>query len=136
MWRLQRPHHGDGLALTIIMKSPWLAFALLASAGCEKLAATEQESNAQCVRDEECALVPAAMTCCPDESCPPAPPFRAAPRWVVDGMYIENEHRCLATEIPCVQTACPPVPAGCSAKAVCAARRCIAVATGCGIPTT
>jgi hypothetical protein len=117
------------------MTRGWFVFALL-GAGCEKLASSEHQLNAQCVRDEDCALVPSAFTCCPDEACPPAPPFRAAPTWVVDGMYLENEHRCLAPELECVEPRCTPVPRGCSAKATCAAGRCTAIATGCGFPTS
>lgn len=114
-----------------------LLLALLAVAACEKLAASPEsspESNAQCSRDEDCMLVPSALTCCVE--CPPAPPFEAAPAWVVDGMYIENENRCLATEIGCGEIECVQAPAGCSARAVCAEDRCTAVVTGCGIPTS
>lgn len=114
-----------------------LASVLLAVAACEKLAASPEltpDENAQCWRDEDCMLVPGALTCCAE--CPPAPPFEAEPVWVVDGMYIENENRCLATEITCGEIDCPRIPAGCSARAACTAGRCTAVTTGCAIPTS
>lgn len=117
------------------MHTRWLALAVLFAVGCDKLAAGQQP-NAQCVRDDHCAIVPAALTCCPDESCPPAPPFEAAPTWVVDGMYIENEDRCLRTELTCAPAQCPPVPAGCHARAACVDGRCEAVSIGCGLPTS
>jgi hypothetical protein len=79
-------------------------------------------------------LVPSALTCCTE--CPPAPPFEAAPTWVIDAMYIENENRCLATEIDCGDIECPQVSAGCTGRAVCAEGRCTALSTGCEIPTT
>lgn len=111
--------------------------AMLVLAACDSwpsLATSEAESSAQCVRDEDCTLVPSALTCCAE--CPPAPPFRAAPLWTVDRMYIENEHRCLATEIGCPEITCARVQAGCTARATCARGRCTAVTTGCGIPTS
>lgn len=109
-------------------------FALLGT--CDKLAAGEQQATTECARDEDCAVVPGAFTCCPDESCPPAPPFRAAPAWIVDGLYIENENRCLATEEACNEARCPAVPAGCRAEAICDAGRCAAVPIGCELPTS
>ncbi len=117
----------------------WSSFIVagLALAACDRwptVATSEAESSAQCVRDEDCTLVPTTLTCCAE--CPPAPPFRAAPLWVVDRMYIENENRCLATEIGCPEITCAKVPAGCTARATCAQGRCTAVATGCGVPTS
>jgi hypothetical protein len=125
------------LQLFVGMRRRSFASALMALAACEKLAASpgaEQESTAQCSRDEECMLVPSALSCCAE--CPPAPPFEAAPTWVIDGMYIENENRCLATEISCGEIDCPVIPAGCSAQPVCLEGRCVAVTTGCAIPTS
>lgn len=114
-----------------------IALALLVMAACDRwpeMTTSEASSNAQCVRDEDCTLVPSALTCCTE--CPPAPPFVAAPTWVVDGMYIETEHRCLATEIDCPEITCAKVPAGCTARAACAQGRCVAIATGCEKPTS
>lgn len=110
-----------------------VAVLLLALAACDKLA-TRANPETQCTRDEDCTLVPSELTCCID--CAPAPPFQAAPVWVVDGMYIENEDRCLETDRECPKITCANIPLGCSARAVCAAGRCAAVATGCGIPTS
>lgn len=113
------------------MRTAWL---LLALASCDKVTASLPAVDAQCVRDADCTLVPSDLTCC--KECPPAPPYEAAPVWVVDGMYIENEDRCLATDHVCPEIQCASIPPGCSARAVCAEGRCVAVASGCGIPTS
>ena len=113
------------------MRSAWL---LLALAACDKVAGSLPAVDAQCVRDTDCTLVPSELTCC--QECPPAPPYEAAPVWVVDGMYIENEDRCLATDHVCPAIQCASVPPGCSARAVCAEGRCVAVASGCAVPTS
>lgn len=112
-----------------------IALTLLAMTGCDKWPtdAASQEP-AQCVVDDDCALLPSELTCC--DECPPTPPFRAAPVEHVDAIYIENEHRCIQTEISCPETKCEPLPAGCTARAVCAQGRCIARATGCAGPTS
>lgn len=107
---------------------------LLSLAACDKIAGPLPSPEAQCVRDSDCMLVPSELTCCHD--CAPAPPYEAAPVWVVDGMYIENEDRCLATDRGCPDIQCATVPPGCSARAVCAVGRCEAVASGCGVPTS
>ncbi len=109
----------------------------MALAACEKLSASPEqasESAPQCVRDADCTLVPSSLTCCAD--CAPAPPFEAAPVWVVDGMYIENDDRCLAPEISCGEVECPLVPPGCTAHAVCSDGRCTPVTAGCEIPSS
>ena len=110
--------------------------ALLGLAACEK-PATEPKpvpAELQCARDEDCVLLPNALTCCIE--CPPAPPFEAAASWVLDGMLIENETVCAEPRHLCPQIACEPLPAGCAARAACVAGRCVALAEGCELPTT
>ncbi|HEY5922234.1 MAG TPA: hypothetical protein VIV11_11210 [Kofleriaceae bacterium] len=111
------------LARTAI--AAWLLFA------CEKQPAQPPppDPTAECVRDEDCTLMPSELTCCAE--CPPAPPFEAAPAWVVDGLYIEVEHRCLDTAQPCPEIRCAPLPSTCSARAACVRGTCTVVATGC-----
>jgi hypothetical protein len=91
------------------------------------------EERAQCMRDDDCVLLPNALTCCIE--CPPAPPFEPAPSWVLDGMLIENETVC-PQRWKCPPIECDPVPPGCIAKAACRGGRCIAVTTGCDRPTS
>jgi hypothetical protein len=91
------------------------------------------ERATQCMRDDDCALLPSALTCCLE--CPPAPPFEAAPAWILDGILIENETTC-ATRRWCPEVECGALPAGCEAHAACEEGRCVAVATRCGIPTS
>jgi hypothetical protein len=103
--------------------------------GCDKLPAQPQpDPAAECVRDEDCTLVPSELTCCTE--CPPAPPFEAAPVWVVDGMYLEQEDRCLDTARPCPKVRCARIPETCSARAACTRGRCTVVASGCDRPTS
>ncbi|HEU0031459.1 MAG TPA: hypothetical protein VFQ53_12560 [Kofleriaceae bacterium] len=90
------------------------------------------ELGDECITDDDCALVPAALTCC--NECPPAPPFDPAPRWVVDGMLIQLETDCARSDRLCVPAICERVPEGCVARAVCARGRCIASSTGCELP--
>lgn len=87
-------------------------------------------ADAECHADADCVLLPAELTCC--HECPPAPPFHAAPRWVLDGMLVESETTCSYDTRPCAEDACDPVPAGCVARAVCEAGRCVVAASGCG----
>jgi hypothetical protein len=86
---------------------------------------------AECARDDDCVLLPDALTCC--EECPPAPPFEPAPAWVLDGMLIENDTVC-PTRWRCPEIECAPVPPGCVARAACRDGRCTAVTTGCDRP--
>ena len=101
------------------------------AAGVAGAAASE---GAECASDNDCALLPAALTCCVE--CPPAPPFEPAPGWVLAGMLIQNEAECAERDRACPVVRCDPVPRGCAARAACAAGRCIAAASGCEIPTT
>jgi hypothetical protein len=116
----------------MIARGTVAAWLLLA---CEKLPAPPQlDPAAECVRDEDCTLLPSALTCCAE--CPPAPPFEAAPVWVVDGLYIEQEDRCLDTVRPCPQILCARLPETCSARAACTRGRCTVVATDCDRPSS
>jgi len=83
----------------------------------------------ECAKDEDCVLLPSALTCCIE--CPPAPPFEAAPAWVLDGMLIQSETDCAAGDRPCPDVQCETVPPGCSARAACSDHKCVAVADGC-----
>jgi hypothetical protein len=89
---------------------------------------------AQCLRDDDCVLLPSQLTCCIE--CPPAPPFEAAPGWVLDGMLIESETACAEATRLCPRIHCEPVPAACTARAACVEQRCTAVTEGCLIPTS
>ena len=89
---------------------------------------------ARCVRDDDCALLPAALTCCVE--CPPAPPFEVAPSWVLAGMLVQNETECAQRDRACPEVRCEPVPEGCVARPACVDGRCVAVASGCNIPTS
>jgi len=86
----------------------------------------------ECVHDEDCVLLPAALTCCIE--CAPAPSFEAAPSWVLDGMLIENETECAEPRHLCPEITCEPVPETCVARPACAAGRCVAVTKGCDLP--
>src|SRR5512138_2386899 len=72
---------------------------LVSMAGCERFPfdwqpaePASQAEAPQCVRDDDCALLPSALTCCVE--CPPAPPFEAVPTAVIAGLLIENETVC------------------------------------------
>ena len=84
---------------------------------------------ADCHVDGDCVLLP-ELTCCGE--CPPAPPFQAAPRWVLDGMLVENETTCSYDTRPCPPRACDRVPRGCVARATCERGRCVVASSGCG----
>jgi hypothetical protein len=103
--------------------------------------ATPRSGDA-CEIDDDCGLVPGALTCCGE--CPPAPPFQAVPRTQLDAMLLELELACAQptivgdeqTEgsgaIACLAPpACEPVPAGCVARAACRDGRCVVIARGC-----
>ena len=106
-------------------------FVIVAFAACERPAvdANVAPVEVQCARDKDCVLLPSVLTCC--NECPPAPPFEAAPTWVLDGMLIENETDCAEPRHLCLPDACDPVPARCVARAACIAGTCIAVANAC-----
>lgn len=90
--------------------------------------------GAQCARDDDCALLPSALTCCIE--CPPAPPFEPAPSWVLAGMLVQNETECAERDRACPEVRCEPVPQGCVARAACVEGRCVTVASGCDIPVS
>ena len=117
---------------------PWSFVALAVLAGCDRVTIErEREANAplshdtQCVRDEDCVLLPAALTCCIE--CPPAPPFEAAPSWVLDGMLIENDTVC-PERWRCPEVTCEAVSTDCIARAACDDGCCVALAIGCELP--
>jgi hypothetical protein len=129
-----------GLMPGVIFRASLFALVLVAS--CEVTpreragAAAEPigERSGQCVRDDDCVLLPSALTCCVE--CPPAPPFEPAPSWVLGGMLIQHETDCAERDRACQEVRCDPVPAGCAARAACVNRRCVAVTSGCELPTT
>ena len=117
--------------------------AILLAASCEPApqeragtaaAQRTDESPVQCVRDDDCALLPSALTCCVE--CPPAPPFEPAPSWVLGGMLIQHETDCAERDRACQEVRCEPVPEGCVARAACVNGRCVAVTAGCELPTS
>jgi hypothetical protein len=87
--------------------------------------------DAECVRDEDCALLP-EVTCCGE--CPPSPPFAVGPTTALDAILIEAEQRCAKDVRPCKPLRCEPVPRGCYARAGCANGRCIVESEGCAAP--
>ncbi len=118
-----------------------MLISLVVLAACERpalepppAAVEEAEQLPQCVRDEDCVLLPAALTCCIE--CPPAPPFEAAPSWVLDGMLIENETECAEARHLCPEITCEPVAETCIARPACVTGRCVPLAEGCEQPTT
>lgn len=122
------------------MKMPASASILLLLVSCGP-ASLGQPANrpagdeaAQCVRDDDCALLPSVLTCCIE--CPPAPPFEPVPSWVLGGMLVQHETDCAYYDRACPEVGCEPVPPGCLARAACADGRCVAVTSGCGIPTS
>ncbi len=113
----------------------WLVI-VAALAACRKAPAEASRTSSEtteCESDDDCVLLPSALTCCVE--CPPAPPFEAAAVWVLDGMLIEQETVCAEGQ-HCPEVDCEPLPVGCVARAACAAHRCVVVASGCDLPTT
>jgi hypothetical protein len=108
--------------------------AILLAASCEPSEALELAARPQCLRDDDCALLPVALTCCVE--CPPAPPFEPVPSWVLGGMLIQLETDCAQLDRACPEVRCEPVPEGCVARAACVNGRCVAVSSGCGTPTS
>jgi hypothetical protein len=113
--------------------------AILLAASCDRRpfpreAEAQPAGPAECVRDDDCVLLPSALTCCVE--CPPAPPFEPAPSWVLGGMLVQNETDCAGRDRACPEVRCEPVPEGCRARAACAGGRCVAVTLGCELPTT
>jgi hypothetical protein len=87
--------------------------------------------DAECVRDDDCALLPYA-TCCGE--CPPEPPYEAGSRQELDAIFIELESRCGLDRRPCEPPVCVARPAGCYVRAACRAGECVAETDGpCGI---
>jgi len=110
-----------------------LAFVVLL-AGCDLATGVVERPAPQCTRDEDCVLLPAALTCCVE--CPPAPPFEPAPRWVLDGMLIEQETRCATPRSSCPEVSCAAPRPGCEARPACIQERCSFIETGCALPTS
>jgi hypothetical protein len=88
-------------------------------------------SEAECVRDEDCALLP-YVNCCGE--CPPELPFESGTRQELDAIFIELESRCATERKACTPPVCEPVPDGCYAKAACAGGRCVVETDGCFEP--
>lgn len=80
------------------------------------------------MRDDECVLLPSALTCRVEWS--PSPPFESAPSGVLDGLLIENETVCTGDR-SCPETTRDPVPDDCVAHAGCSDGRGVVIATGC-----
>jgi hypothetical protein len=81
-----------------------------------------------CVRDQDCELLP-YVTCCGE--CAPAPPFEAVTRQQLDAVFIELESRCAIDRRECTPPVCERVPRGCYARAGCVAGRCVVESEGC-----
>ncbi len=124
-----------------------ILIAIFLAAACERSDSLELErlaaavgaarpagESVECLRDDDCVLLPAALTCCVE--CPPAPPFDPAPSWVLGGMLIQLETDCAERDRACPEVRCEPRPEGCVARAACVRGRCAAVSSGCGTPTS
>jgi len=113
------------------------AVALTLLAGCPDLPPREEVRSADvpaplldadCARDQDCALLP-YVTCCGE--CPPAPPFDVGTREDLDAIFIEQEERCALDRRECTPPTCDPLPPGCYARAGCVAGRCVVEVDGC-----
>jgi hypothetical protein len=92
--------------------------------GCD---ASAQAQAIECVRDDDCVLLP-RVTCCGE--CAPSPPYEAAPRWVLDGMLVEAETTCARSSRPCTPPVCD-LPTTCVPHAACTEGRCQVSTRGC-----
>lgn len=82
-----------------------------------------RDSTIECRVDDDCTLMPAAITCCGE--CDPVPPFEAVPHTAVDAVLIELETRCAEKLAPCEPPVCESLPRGCEAYAACVGGQCI-----------
>ena len=82
----------------------------------------------ECRIDDDCTLLPPAMTCCGE--CDPVPPFEAVPRTAVDALLLELETRCAEKPGPCQPPACESSPPGCEAYSTCVGGHCMVVQSG------
>jgi hypothetical protein len=89
---------------------------------------SHSEATAECRTDDDCTLMPAAITCCGE--CEPVPPFEPVPRTAVDSVLLELETRCAERPGPCDPPVCEKSPPGCQADAICHAGRCLVVQSG------
>jgi hypothetical protein len=89
------------------------------------------DPDLECLRDQDCALLPHA-TCCGE--CPPAPPFEVGTREDLDAIFITLESECALDRRECAPLECAPIPAGCTARAACDQGRCVVEEDGCGLP--
>lgn len=89
---------------------------------------TRESAQVDCRIDDDCTLMPYAMTCCGE--CAPAPPFTAVPRTTIDALLLELETRCAEKPGPCDAPVCAVAPPGCEAYATCIGGRCTYVQSG------
>jgi hypothetical protein len=101
------------------------AFARYTSASGSERWRSREPVTTECRVDDDCMLLPSAMTCCGE--CDPVPPFEAVPRTAVDALLIELETRCAEKPGPCEPPACESSPRGCSAHAACIGEHCTVV---------
>jgi hypothetical protein len=90
--------------------------------------ATPPAGDVDCVRDEDCALLP-EITCCGE--CRPVPPFEVGTQHDLDARLIESEERCAHDTRACTPPVCTPMPRGCFARAACKQGRCVVDSEGC-----
>lgn len=115
------------LALAALVMAPYACHELYLADDGEVV--TARVMQMECAVDEDCTLLPAALTCCGE--CEPVPPFEAAPRAALDALLIENETTCAARSGLCDPPACAALPEGCAARAVCRAGACTVLESGC-----
>lgn len=88
---------------------------------------THVDHASECIEDEDCVLLPSALTCCGE--CDPAPPFEALPRAQLEDRRAALVEECAPATRLCEPPACPAVPQACRARATCRAGICQAVAS-------
>jgi hypothetical protein len=106
---------------------------LAAAPACDRAldVAREMSTEPECQVDDDCTLMPSAMTCCGE--CDPAPPFEAVPRTAVDSRLLELETDCAESTRLCEPPICEVVPPSCIASAICLDGRCRVIAFGCDV---
>lgn len=86
---------------------------------------TMAKAGDTCVRDDDCVVMPALLTCCGE--CEPIAPYEAVPRAVLAERRRALEASCAPRTQPCDPPACTAPPAGCVVRAVCDQGQCRAV---------
>lgn len=130
----RRTLHAKTLVLTLAVAMLWLALSVMTYA-CYELQTEERLRSPvhsvlagdECVTDDDCALMPAAITCCGE--CPPVPPFEAVTRASLADYRRVVADACAPETRLCDPPSCAGLAAGCDARAICRDGRCQAAAS-------